>query len=78
MVSKNPTTDTKTLRDKDGALPSFFGSPKAVSRGGPNKAVVSSETGVCGLLEQTKDNMKEVASLTSCRNSFRETATPYI
>lgn len=29
------------------ALPSIFGSPKVVSRGGPNKAVVSSETGVC-------------------------------
>lgn len=28
-------------------VPSVFSSPKAVSKGGPNKAVVSSEAAVC-------------------------------
>lgn len=50
-IPKNRTrTTTKrdsiVNRERKG-LPSIFGSPKVVSRGGPNKAVVSSETGVC-------------------------------
>lgn len=36
-----------TFLGGSGGGASVFGSPKAVSRGGPNKAVVSSETGVC-------------------------------
>ena len=48
---------------REEVLPSFFGSPKAVSRGGPNKAVVSSETGVCWLLKQKRDNINKVIYL---------------
>lgn len=43
-------------------LPSIFCSPKAVSRGGPNKAVESSLTGVCWLVKQKQ---KPVASVTA-------------
>lgn len=37
-----------------GVIPSVFCSPKAVSRGGPNKAVESSLTGVCWLMNQKR------------------------
>lgn len=50
-------------RHRGRGLPSVFCSPKAVSKGGPNKPVVSSETGVCWLLRQKKqDNTEETVS----------------
>lgn len=50
-------------RQRHRGLPSVFCSPKAVSKGGPNKPVVSSETGVCWLLRQKKqDNTEETVS----------------
>ena len=39
-------TEDKATKMQEVQLPSVFCSPKAVSKGGPNKAVVSSETGV--------------------------------
>lgn len=46
-------------------LPSVFCSPKAVSKGGPNKAVVSSGTGVCCLQQQWRNNTGNVISNTA-------------
>lgn len=61
---KKPTPNARTIwryskktRQTENCLPSIFGSPKDVSRGGPNKAVVSSETGVGWLQDRTETDM---------------------
>lgn len=51
-------------------LPSIFWSPKAVSKGGPNKFVVISEAGVCWLLQGEK-NKKQKTSTRCVILSFR-------
>lgn len=57
------TYSKSRYRQRHRGLPSVFCSPKAVSKGGPNKPVVSSETGVCWLLRQKKqDNTEETVS----------------